>query len=324
MSEYEHKTWVDLQKQAQRRKQRRVLKPETRQKIAAASSRAGSAAKAVPGADLAQDTFMATLEGLRVVTMDAAMASVNKERVLKRYRRQSISVYSLRDIQGLDLAECDAAIPHLRLRYSSASAAQGVGASLLITGAEASATVSGGATAGVVVGAIAADIAGVLAAMGRVVAETGAYYGYDLKSEEEKLFAMAVIAYSSAATQPAKAAALAEISKLTQMMMRKATWQTLNREPLVKAIRYIYARLGLRLTKGGLSKAVPVAGAVIGGGMNAAALARVATDAKFAFRLRFLVEKYGLDPEDVTGQLNTEADDDHITFEVDWDEGEEA
>ena len=317
MSPYERKTWNDLRQQAEEREQRRILKPEMRRKISEAGEKASELVKRAPGAAIAEDKLIGALEGLRGVTMDAAMVSVSKRRVIERYERRSIKVTSLSDLRHLDLQDCDETVPHLRLRYSSVGAVEGAATSVAITGAAVATTVSGGTTAVVAIGAIAADVATVLAAMGRVVAETAAYYGYDLKSEDEQLFALAIIAYSSATTQPAKVAALAEISQLTQMMMRRATWATLNKEPLVKIIQLAYARLGLRLTQKGLSKAVPVAGAFVGAGMNAAALARVSKDAKFAYRLRFLVDKYGLDPKDVTGHLKVSADEGHISFTMD-------
>jgi hypothetical protein len=110
---------------------------------------------------------------------------------------------------------------------------------------------------------------------------------------------LGVISLSSAASGPAKVAALAELSRLTQQMMRRATWKALEKEPLVKVIQQVYARLGLRITKAKLAQTVPVAGVVISAGMNMAAVQAVAWDAKLAYRLRFLCDKYGLDPQQV-------------------------
>lgn len=319
MSEYEGKAWAGLQEQARRREERGVLKPETRRKLQHASTRAGSLAKQVPGAELVAAGFSDALEGLRKTTMDAAMASVRTERVFKRFDAASCEVSSLADIHRLDLRDCDNAMPRISLRSSAIGATHGAAASLAITGLELSTTVSGGASAPLVVGAVAADIAALLAGMGRVVAETGAYYGYDLKSDEEQVFALAIIAYSSAGAGAAKATALAELSRLAQMFARKATWKALSTQPMVKVIQHIYARLGLRLTKAGLAKAVPAVGAVVGAGMNAAALARVAEDAKFAYRMRFLMDKHGLDADEVrqwsvAEERQSAADDDHIVI----------
>jgi hypothetical protein len=52
--------------------------------------------------------------------------------------------------------------------------------------------------------------------------------------------------------------------------------------------------LGVRLTKRKLAQAVPLAGVVIGAGLNARMLARVADEANYLYRERFLREKYDL------------------------------
>jgi hypothetical protein len=308
MSEYERRAWEQLKDQAQRRQDRKVLSPKVRKAIGEQAGRAADAIRKVPGAEFAEAKLSEALEGLRGLTMDAAMGSVSAARVFRKYEALGVTGGAWEQIRALDLSDCDATMPDLRLRYATATAIEGAAASLAITGAEVATTVSGGTTAAVAVGAVAVDISAVLAAMGRVVAETGAYYGYDVDQEDERLFALAVIAYSSAATPAAKAASLAELSKLTQMMMRRATWKQLSSEPLVKVIQFVYARLGIRLTKTGLSKAVPILGVVVGAGMNAAALQKVATDAKFAYRMRMLVDKYGLDSSEITADLVPEAD----------------
>lgn len=297
MSAYELHAWQALQDQAHRRERRKILKPETRQRISTGAHQVADKVRKVPGIQVAEETFTSALEGLRVVTMDAAMRSVSRKRVLVRINKHGPPLCTLSQIGTLDLERCDKAIPALRLRYATTAGAEGAMSSLAITGLEVATTVKGGPTAAAVAGAIAADTAVVLAAMGRVVAETGAYYGFDVgSSETEQLFALAIISYSSATSQPGKVAALAELSRLTQMMMRRATWETLSKEPLVMVIQRIYALLGLRLTKAGLAKAVPIAGALIGAGTNAASLSRISQDAKFAYRMRFLATKYQLDP----------------------------
>ncbi len=91
---------------------------------------------------------------------------------------------------------------------------------------------------------------------------------------------------------------MASLSRLTQMMMRKATWKQLNGDWLVKLIQGVFASLGLTLTHKKLAQAVPIAGAVINGGMNAYFVNQTFARAQQAYRLRFLTEKYGMNPED--------------------------
>ena len=56
-----------------------------------------------------------------------------------------------------------------------------------------------------------------------------------------------------------KTNALASLSRLTQDMMRHATWTQLNQHVLVKVIDRAFARLGLRLTQKKLGQIVPIA-----------------------------------------------------------------
>ncbi len=122
--------------------------------------------------------------------------------------------------------------------------------------------------------------------------------GYDVREPEEELLAQGLTSPSGAASGP-KGAALAELSRPMQQMMHRATWKVLTEESLVKVIQQVYARLGLRITKAKLAQTVPAAGVVFSVGMNMAPVQAVARDAALASRLRFLSDKYGLDPEQV-------------------------
>ncbi len=316
MSPYEEKAWRELREQALRRQRRQVLNQETRQRLTSAARKAGERLRDIPGVANAQQVLQEAMDGLRGLTMDAAMMSVSEQAVLDRFQAQGVTPASFSDLRSFDLEVCDLAIPRLRTRYTTAAAGEGALTSLAITGMEVQDKVKGGPKMAAVGGAIVADTGFVLAAMGRCIAETGAYYGFDVSQEEEQLFALAIIAYSTASTRVGKVAAMAELSKLTQMMMRHATWEVLSKEPMVKIIQHIYARLGIRLTKKGLGKVVPVAGVAIGSGLNAAALDRVGRDAKMAYRIRFLATKYDLDPSVMVDDKYADESGDADTIEI--------
>ena len=89
---------------------------------------------------------------------------------------------------------------------------------------------------------------------------------------------------------------MASLSRLTQQMMRRATWAQLRRHLLVNAIEHSYKALGYTLTKKKLAQAVPVAGAVLNAGVNAGLVNQAFRRAEAVYRLRFLSEKYGIDP----------------------------
>ena len=132
--------------------------------------------------------------------------------------------------------------------------------------------------------------------MGRIVALVAAHYGYDVREPEEQVFASGVLSYSSAGNAAEKAASLAALSRLTQDMMRRATWKQLQQHQMVNVIQRAVTSLGFSLTKKKLAQVVPVAGAVINGGLNARLAQNTFNRSQAAYRLRFLTEKYGLDP----------------------------
>lgn len=249
-----------------------------------------------------EKTIRTVLRGLQSLTVDPAMRSVRRTRVLRAFEKRGHSIDSIDQIRTLDLRTVDDASPALAWRYALAAAVEGAGAGLAITGGEAVAAVgsiagagAGAAPgAGTVLGAMAFDAATVLAASARVVAHTAACYGYDVRQPEEQVFALSIISWSSAGTEASKAAAFQQLSRLTQQLMRGATWAQLSEHMLVNVVQEMYIRLGIRLTQRKLGQAVPVAGIVIGAGLNASLLRSVAEDARSAYRMRFLADKYNL------------------------------
>jgi len=125
-----------------------------------------------------------------------------------------------------------------------------------------------------------------------------AHYGYDVREPEEQVFASGVLAYSSATGSAEKAASLASLSRLTQQMMRRATWKQLQQHQLVNVIQKVFTSLGFNLTKKKLAQAVPIVGVVVNSGLNAWIVQKTFQRAQQAYRLRFLTEKYNLDPTD--------------------------
>lgn len=133
-----------------------------------------------------------------------------------------------------------------------------------------------------------------LALLGRAVAEVAVHYGYDPREPEEELFLMEVLNYSMASGPASKTSALAGLSRLSQQMMRHATWEQFAKDPLVKAIQQIFQTLGLRLTHQRLANVVPVAGGVLSAGLSFRALGSAIDDATRVYRPRYLADKHGL------------------------------
>lgn len=111
---------------------------------------------------------------------------------------------------------------------------------------------------------------------------------------------MGVLSLGLAGNVGAKSQALAALSRLTQQMMRQATWAQLRSHVMVRVTEKVYRQLGLRLTKRKLAQTVPV----IGVGLNASLSAQL-TEVTFkraqaVYRLRALSDAYGIDPSEWT------------------------
>lgn len=156
-----------------------------------------------------------------------------------------------------------------RFGYTALSAGQGAVTAAMVTGAEVSTTVTAGTTAAVAVGAVAGDAVASMAMMGRTIGAVAARYGYDVREPDEELFAMGVLSLGITSSLGAKTEALAALSRLTQQMMRRATWEQLNKDLLVKVIQRVYQMLGVHLTQRKLAQAVPVAGIALNATLSA-------------------------------------------------------
>lgn len=215
--------------------------------------------------------------------------------VVKKHQRRGHAVERLLDIRSLDLEQVD----HVRgrnldLAYAAIGAASGAGTGFFITGGEVAVSSGAGAApgAGVVAGAIAADLAAVIGLSSRAVGQVALAYGYDPDDPTEKAFVASVINLSAAGSTAAKEAAFADIVRLTGLLVRGKAWTELNKSVLARAAQEFMKAIGRNLTKRSLGKLVPVVGIGVGAAINFATLEGVVDSANIAYRRRFLLEKY--------------------------------
>jgi hypothetical protein len=299
MSAYDRSAWDTSMKAAYDPPTRRLVPGRVRELTGKASEVAAAGYEKLPEAVREQADWVMekAFDGALSVTFEPALRSVNRDALVRRASSSTASVRELSDLRTLSLRECDQ-LRRSGLPLTLASAAEGAASSIAVTGAEVSTTVSGGTTAAVAFGAIAADVAATLAAMGRSIAVVAATYGYDVREPDEELFALGVLSFASASSLGGKTAAMASLSRLTQQMMRQATWKQLQKNVLVNAIEHSYKALGFKLTKKKLAQAVPIVGAVVNAGVNAGLVVQTKKRAEAVYRLRFLSEKYGIDPSE--------------------------
>jgi hypothetical protein len=306
MSEYEAKAYKRLTSPPQ---DSRSLVP---QNVRDTASRVGRSvrerASTMPGNEVVAEGYARATQGLMDFTTGNGIRSVSLAGSMKRHQKMGHDVRAPADFLRLDLRQCDEVLPKRKRLHEVVAIAEGAATSLLITGAEVSTAVSGGATAGVVVTTVAADSVAVMAGLGRVVGEVAVSYGFDPSLPEEELFALQVVGLGMAVGSAAKANALASLSRLTQDMMRRATWTQLDRHVLVQVIDHAFSRLGLRLTQKKLGQIVPIAGVFISSGVNLHLVRRVHAAAIDAYRLRFLTQKYGLESSASTDVIPLEGE----------------
>jgi EcsC family protein len=280
----------------------------------AISTGAGKAASAVPAG--AADWSGAVLGSARRTAAKISRAGLSPGQVVKRHRRRGHHVTKLSDLRRLDLEQIHAVRGRaLDWWYPAAAAFSGMGAGLVISGGELATAVSGGAAAapsgGAIVGAFAGDAAIVLGLASRAVGHVSLLYGYDPEEPAEKLFVLSVVNAGTAVSAGAKNAAFADISRLTQALVRGKTWEVLSESIVARIARRFAEAFSINLTKKGLGKVVPIAGIMVGGTLNWATLERIVDAADMAYQRRFLLEKYPRlrDEEPLEGFVVDDADD---------------
>lgn len=230
------------------------------------------------------------LAGMLGVINDASHWSVRTGAILEEYRRfTGKSVNVLSDIYTLDLESVDHVIGWLAAKYEGLSLVEGAAAG------------AGGTLNPIVaVAVIPADVIALMTLNLRAVGEYASYCGFDVASQEERLFALNVLAYASSPSDASKQLTLAQLIRIARDVAIRKSWKDLEEHAAVQAIQQIARMLSIRLTKAKLAQILPVAGAAIGGGFNAYYTSKVCNAAFYLYRERFLAEKYGVSTIEIT------------------------
>ncbi|MEK8226474.1 EcsC family protein [Oerskovia sp. M15] len=109
-----------------------------------------------------------------------------------------------------------------------------------------------------------------------------------------------MINLGTAASTAAKEAAFIDLVRLTQLLVRGATWEKLGEATFVKIAQKLTAALSIRFTKKSLGKLIPVVGVAVGASLNWATLEAVVDSADIAYRRRFLLASTPTSPTTAT------------------------
>jgi hypothetical protein len=142
------------------------------------------------------------------------------------------------------------------------------------------------------------DIPAVITLVMRTIHKIGICYGYECKTQEDKLFVLTILAASGANSMEEKVAALVTLRQL-EVIIAKQTWKTigqkavnekLSKEAAIIGIKNLAKQLGVNLTKRKAMAAIPVIGAAVGGSVNGWYLKEVGWAARRAFQERWLID----------------------------------
>lgn len=235
--------------------------------------KAGDLITSVPGVEWVIEK---TIGGLIGLLNDIAHWSVRSGTIFKEFRDRGFSdIKSAKDIFSLDLEDVDKTVGWLGAKYKSLATSEGAAAGF------------------VGLPGIPPDIIALITLNQRAIGEYATYFGFDISSQHERLFALNILGLASSPNDASKQIAMAQLVRIAKDVAKKKVWKDLEQNSFVRIIQVIARSLGSRLTKAKLSQIIPVTGAVVGGGFNAYYTSKVCDAAYFLYRERFLAEKYG-------------------------------
>ena len=242
--------------------------------------RAGDLITEVPGVEWVIEH---AIGGLVSFLNDIAHWSVRPDAIYEEYKAAGFDqIKRPKDIFSLDLEDVDKVNGYLAAKYKAIALAEGA------------------ATGSIGLPGIPPDIVALITLNQRAIGEYATSYGFDISSQQERLFALNILGLASSPNDAAKQVAMAQLVRIAQDVAKKKVWKDLEKHSFVTIIRLIARSLGIRLTKAKLAQIIPVTGAIVGGGFNVYYTNNVCDAAFYLYRERFLAEKYGEDIIEVT------------------------
>ncbi|WP_237404785.1 EcsC family protein [Actinacidiphila reveromycinica] len=304
MSDYEGQVWAALNAHWERRDNRRGLPNWANAALGRTGEAAGSAVGRVRGAvpeavkapirragdavaTKAARPALAAATALLEMVNEWALELNDPKGVEKLARKRGVELDSFTELRQKDLKSCDRLLTFNTLTWRTAGAVEGGAMGLL-------AMVP---VAGIPV-AMTADILVVQVLSTSIAARIAYSYGYDAKDPDEQTFIQRLVRRSFMA-QATKVEPLRDTARAADALRGRIRWSDKLRQDhhLVAALEKLLQQLGpagSKVSVQDVAKVVPVVGVLVGAGMNAAILGRVAADAQRYCQTRFLCDKYGL------------------------------
>lgn len=229
-------------------------------------------ARRLPGVEWTIDNIVT---GLLDLTNEISHDSVWRDGIIREFARTETEIEEFDDISRLDLEHVDSALTGLKAKYVS------------LAGAEGAATGFAG-FAGIV-----PDIVALVALNLRAAGEYATYCGFDIRTQEERIFALSILDYVAKTSDNAKELAIEPAYRVVKKVATSQGVNAIEQLGFNEAVERIARAIGMNLTGRKLSQVVPIAGAAVGAGLNVLYTRKVCATAHNLYRERFLARKYG-------------------------------
>jgi hypothetical protein len=153
--------------------------------------------------------------------------------------------------------------------------------------------IEGAATGFAGLAGIVPDVVGLTALNLRAAGEYATYYGFDISTEYERLYALNILTVSSSYSNIKTEMTFQPAFRATKSFAGRQGIETVSQMAIAKSVKKAVEKLGVNLTKAKLAQIVPVAGAVVGGTFNVMYTNTVCTTAQMLYRERFLLQRHG-------------------------------
>lgn len=241
----------------------------------------------------------ATIEKSLIKTIQAANTLTNAEGIRKEYKKKwQLDTGELESVCGLPLLQKDKVADAFDVSNAFIVATEGavMGAATTLLEAVPFAQIA-------IPSVVIADVAASMTMMSRHICQIAASYGYPSSNPAHLPHILAAMAPTSDASDEGfmvtKAAAISEIRESVKFASRhtgelaKGLVKDGASPQLIRLVRFVAERLGIIVTEKELGLLIPIAGAVLNGGLNVAFQQMNHTNAKDYFRRLHLYDRYG-------------------------------
>jgi|GEM_PF-243529 len=198
------------------------------------------------------------IEGALELLKDAAYWTFSEEDILKEARSLGLNVSNCRELSGFRLYQLD---PLARRYFTS---------NQLIASLEGGGCGLGGAVL------LAADIPALFTVSFRAIQQIGSCYGFDMRDPNMLPVVMGIVGVASSRTVAGKTQLLADMHLVAKLLAKNVTYEQVAERTImgsvVKILRQwtktVPKEIAKNLSKRKLAQLIPLAGAIVGAGLN--------------------------------------------------------